>query len=205
MNLDSEGTQIGLTVVTLVASYFLARWFGDKAGTEAAIKYEEEKDARAHIITLQRLLAESTRISTLLEENAERLKREGEVIKTIAYLPTAIFKTASLSKESTLYTEKFPDENEIASLLISEILTYITRAELVNSYAETYRILLTVPYENRARAERAKIVAETARVCKEMRSEQERLEDYIRQELERARAQSQKKQHQRLITLWRGR
>lgn len=112
----------------MLLSYFLAKSFGDKAGTQAAIEYEEEKSARALKAALQNLSQEALLAYSTAEMNAN---------KNIAFykLPTRIFEQSLLSRESPLFS--LEDSKKLSWITIS-IRNYLTQAYLINTQIELY-------------------------------------------------------------------
>ena len=75
-SLTLDVVAIVISVLALAASvlgWFVnrrtARKYGDVAGTEAAIKYEEEKANKARIVALRSMLAEVDRIQLFVSHN----------------------------------------------------------------------------------------------------------------------------------------
>ena len=120
-------------IVSIIASYLLARWFGDVAGTKAAIKYEEEKAEKARVVALHSLLNEVGRIRHLAHHNSKQFI--GPEVHSVVRLPVTALETVFLSGESVLL-EKWQDN--IASEVLASVTDYLTEAYSVNALIDLY-------------------------------------------------------------------
>ena len=112
-------------VVTLVASKNIAKKYGDLAGSQAAIDYEERKAAEARTTTLRALRNEVARIRKLGEANSQ-IRNDG---LGMARMPTTAFETAFVSEPSGLSVD--PE-------LLDAVVDYLARADAINSRIDTY-------------------------------------------------------------------
>jgi hypothetical protein len=127
------GSNIFTFILSLVSAYLLARWFGDVAGTNAAIKYEKEKAARARIIAIQSLLNEVRMARDLARKNFELVVAD-RVYNTrgAVRMPVSAFETALVSKESALLGESSRDTSDLTELL-DAVREYLTEAYSINA------------------------------------------------------------------------
>ncbi|MFB0537194.1 MAG: hypothetical protein ACETWR_19710 [Anaerolineae bacterium] len=120
-------TSIAGIVVGAIVSFFLAKYYGDVAGTKAAIEFEREKAAQAHIVALHALLNEIVRIRDLADHNS-KLVRYSDALQSVVRLPVTAFETAFLSKESSLLAEDEPNLSEP----MASVTAYLTEAYSIN-------------------------------------------------------------------------
>jgi hypothetical protein len=114
----------GVSIAGFVRSRSDARKYGDLAGTNAAIAYEEEKAAKARITALDVLSNEVSRIRKLAQAN--RAQKQG--VWTRVRLPTVAFERVLFSEMPTLLA---PETLDIAA-------KYLAYAETVNSLIDDY-------------------------------------------------------------------
>lgn len=130
-----------VSAMALILNVWVAKKFGDLAGTNAAIKYEEEKDAKAYIVTLQALLHEVIRIRGLVNANA-KLNRDCVRIQAVVRLPVKSFETAFVSGESNLLVGELGDVETLGLYPTSEplksVMKYLTEASYFNSLIDVY-------------------------------------------------------------------
>jgi len=116
-------------IVTLIinnrVSKSIAREYGDLAGNQAAIDYEERKVAEARITALGALRNEVTRIRKLVETNSQ-IGNDG---LGMVRMPTAAFETAFVSEPSGL---------SVDSELLDAVVDYLVCADTINSRIDTY-------------------------------------------------------------------
>ena len=62
---------VALSVLTIIASFFVAKKYGDVAGVNAAIKYEEEKTGKARSAALKGLSNQVALIRQLAQANMQ--------------------------------------------------------------------------------------------------------------------------------------
>jgi hypothetical protein len=133
--LNANLAEIIFLLVGVVASFFVAKWFGDVAGTRAAIRYEEEKSRRARIGALRALLNQVELIKKLAQANAEGdsiLKSCGGLTK----LPVQAFETAFVSGEPIA-----SDDRD----LLDAVNGYLSEAYIINSVVDVYLSLAGGP------------------------------------------------------------
>jgi hypothetical protein len=123
-----------IQIILGIASLVVAIFFGDRAGTRAAIKHEKEKDAWARLATLHVLFNEVGRIRELAKLNAA-LTDHGSP-QAIASMPTETFKSVLLSRESSLL---YP---ETSAVLLTEALVYLVKADIINYHNDAYTKLI---------------------------------------------------------------
>jgi hypothetical protein len=83
-------------IVGLLASYYIARRFGDLAGTDAATKYEEEKEKRERVAALQALLNQVGLATKIAQENA---RQNYTGYAPLVRIPTHAFEEAFVSNK----------------------------------------------------------------------------------------------------------
>jgi hypothetical protein len=115
--------EIVMFIVSLVASFLVARRFGGKAGTDAAIKHEERKEERERIAALQALLNQVKLIRKIAESNTSQ---DDYVTHSTSFveLPTQAFETAFVSERPALSNQ---------SELLGVVSDYLSKAYVVNS------------------------------------------------------------------------
>jgi hypothetical protein len=125
-------------VVSLVAlrlsnreSRKIAREYGDLAGTKAAIRYEEEKAAKARSVALHSLLNEIARIREFAIQNS-KLEPRGRHQNAIK-MPVTALETAFLSKESVLL-DRMMDEPG----LFAAAKAYLSEAYFINAQIDFF-------------------------------------------------------------------
>ena len=164
-----------------------AQEFGDVAGTKAAIRHEKEKDEKMYMAALQVLHGETYRIQELAEHN-KNLAPGSARPQVMAHLPTTIFETAILSKESMLY-HKFTIPVTPAQLdTIVRSLAYLTTADLVNAHISTHTAL-TVTLEPSTEQQRRDLSTKVVDECKNLLPKIEILRSNILEEMKKAEKQ----------------
>lgn len=113
-----------ISVVAVVVSIFVARKYGDVAGTKAAIAHEEEKAQKARVTALRALQANVELAQKIVHHNAGANTSTG-----IARMPVSAFETAFLSAEPLL---------DIGQRLFDTVSDYLSGAYLANSLVDTY-------------------------------------------------------------------
>lgn len=174
-------------VVSSYFSYRIAKSYGDVAGTGAAIKYEEEKAARAHIVTLQALLHEVIRIRGLVNHNA-KLKPDYTRVQGVVRLPVKSFETAFISGESNLLVE-VPDTVETLGVYptqepLKSVMIYLTEASYINSLVDVY-LGIVQGLGSADKSFRKEIVGLIVDKSEELFEVLKRLEEHLRGELEK--------------------
>ncbi len=124
---------IAMFVASVLISYFLARYFGDVAGTEAAIAFEKEKAKKARIAALRALLNEIEVIRGLAQQNSEINPTKGSQV-VVLEMPVTAFETAFLSSESNLLDDW---DAELEQLLVS-VKAYLVGAHAINTSRDYY-------------------------------------------------------------------
>ena len=116
-------------IVTLIVSNRvsknIAEEYGDLAGSQAAIDYEERKAGEARITALRALRNEVTRIRKLAEANSQ-IGNDG---LGMVRMPTASFETAFVSESSGL---------SVNLELLDAVVDYLVCADAINSRIDTY-------------------------------------------------------------------
>lgn len=131
--MDREAVNIAISVMSVIISYFLARHFGDVAGTKAAIAFEKEKASKARIAALRALLNEIEVIRGLAQQNSEINPTESS--QTIVLkMPVTTFETAFLSSESNL----LDDWGAGLQRLLVSVKAYLARAHAINTLRDYY-------------------------------------------------------------------
>ena len=122
--------QIVLSILTFAISgglaYYLAKHFGDVAGTNAAIKYEKEKAAEERAAALHSLRNEVARIRKLTEYYKKPFADIG-----VPKMPMTAFETAFVSGSPGLVA---------GSELLKAVNEYLVHADIVNSVIDMYLI-----------------------------------------------------------------
>jgi hypothetical protein len=108
-------------IISSVVAFFLAKHFGDVAGTKAAIEFEKDKAAKARVAALQSLLNEVERIRKLAKHNSDS--------KPKVKMPTAAFEAAFVSGTSGLAVS--PD-------LLNAVTDYLVCADRINMSVDIY-------------------------------------------------------------------
>lgn len=123
-----------ISVVSIFVSFLAAKWFGDVAGTKAAIKYEEDKSKSARMVALQTLMYEILRIQGFSKHNSGLEAEHGIItIESAIKIPVKAFETAFLSRESILI---FPMNNDINNGLLVTVMEYLNKAYSINAFIE---------------------------------------------------------------------
>lgn len=146
---------VQVAIATLIVSsglaYYLAKKYGDVAGTKAAIEFEKEKAAKARIAALQSLLNEVIRIRDLAHHNST-LVHDSHSIQSVVRMPVTAFETAFLSGESSLLDlldEGNSDSDEefvsvgtpglrSVSKPLASVTAYLTEAYSINALVDIY-------------------------------------------------------------------
>lgn len=123
MNLVSVIVDLVVAGVSVGISVYLAKRYGDRAGTDAAIAYEERKEERERVAALRALLNQLGLIRKIAELNADR---DGYVahFSDFVELPTRAFETAFVSENPPLSSQ--PE-------LLGAVNDYLSKAYVVNS------------------------------------------------------------------------
>jgi hypothetical protein len=135
-------------IVSSFVSFFLARRYGDLAGTKAAIEFEKEKAKQARITTLQSLLNEVLRVRDLAACNFT-LEPNGKKIQGVVRMPVIAFETAFLSGETSLSVKRIVDlEGKPASVEtpglytvaepLASVTAYLKEAYSINALVDIY-------------------------------------------------------------------
>ncbi len=115
---------VALTVVNVLVAYYLARQYGDLAGTKLTIKHEEKKSAEAHIMAIRSLLNEIARIRKLSDAN---YPLRGDIV-TLVKMPTLAFETAFVSRDSL----------SVDGSVLEAALDYLVCADTINALIDHY-------------------------------------------------------------------
>ena len=121
-----DGTVIAEIVVAIIGigvSIFLSKRYGDKAGTEAAIAYEKQREERERIAALRALLNQVNLIRKIAKSNASH-ETYITHFTDFVQLPTRAFETAFVSDKPPL-----SDQHE----LLEAVNNYLSKAYVVNS------------------------------------------------------------------------
>ena len=130
-----------IAVLAALSSYFAAKKFGDVAGTNAAIRYEEGKATRARLIALQALLNQVAVIREMAHHNSKLQVGPGVITTESAIrMPVTTLETALLSRESVLLDES---KNYSNSELFSSIAEYLAEAHSTNALVDL-RLAMTI-------------------------------------------------------------
>ena len=114
-----------LSGIAIVASIYIARKYGDLAGSRAAIDYEKRKAADARTTTLRALRNEVARIRKIGEVNSQ-IRNDG---LGMARMPTTTFETAFVSEPSGLSVD--PE-------LLDAVVDYLAHADAINLGIDIY-------------------------------------------------------------------
>jgi len=164
--------------VSALLSYYLAKRYGDVAGAEAAIKYQQEQAAKARVVALQSLLNEIERIRKLADHNSKQVV--GPDVHNVVRMPTTALETAFLSGESVLL-EKWKDDSNFG--ILASVTDYLSEAYSINALVDLYLGLvrgLSTTEEHR----RNDTIRQIASKCQELSEILSRLEENLRRELE---------------------
>ena len=170
-------TDIVPVLVSVIGSLIAAKYYGDVAGTRAAIEFEKRKAVQANIVALKALLNEIARIRSIAGRNSE-LVRHNKSFQTVVRIPVMAFEVAFLSKESSLLEE---DEN-VSSEILDTVTAYLTEAHSINTLVEVY-IRLTAGLSSQEARWRAEIVTKIVDKSKALLSILQRLESHLRNRL----------------------
>ena len=191
-----NSVQVAIAILTLIVSsglaYYLAKKYGDVAGTKAAIEFEKEKAAKARIAALQSLLNEVIRIRDLAHHNST-LVHDSHSIQSVVRLPVTAFETAFLSSESSLLDEGNDDFDRESvgvgtpglrsvSEPLASVTAYLTGASSINVLVDMYLGLV----RGLSSTEKARIVDAINQIIDKSQGLFEildRLEKYLRCEL----------------------
>jgi len=110
-----------ISIVSIAISVYIARKYGDVAGTARMIQYEQERAAQARISTLRSLINQVERIRKSIEHNSQS--------KPALRVPTAVFEAAFISGQSGLV----PSQG-----LLSAVADYLTCADTINTWIDIY-------------------------------------------------------------------
>jgi hypothetical protein len=110
-----------ISIASVVISIYVAKKYGDVAGTAKMIQYEQKRAVQARISTLQSLINEVERIRKVVERNSQS--------KPVLRVPTAAFDAAFISGQSGLV----PGQE-----LLSAVTDYLTYADTVNTWIGVY-------------------------------------------------------------------
>jgi hypothetical protein len=132
---SSQWVMVLIAVFTLVGSYFIARRFGDVAGTKAAIKHEEEKAAKALRLACRALAAEVERVRHLAAHNSKLLTGSG--VAPPIKLPVSAFESAFFSQNAILDAAGAGADRQ----LLDAVLGYLTKAQAINSFIDFHLLL----------------------------------------------------------------
>jgi hypothetical protein len=175
--------QVALSILTFLGSgslaYYLAKKYGDVAGTEAAIEFEKEKAAKARIVALQSLLNEVMRIRDLAHHNSKLTRHHGSSIQSVVRMPVAAFETAFLSGESSLFAEGKGDTLEP----FASVTAYLTEAYSINVLIDIY-LGLVRGLSRAENSQRADVITEIVDKSQGLSEILDRLEKYLGCELE---------------------
>jgi len=114
-------------IVSVIASYVLARKYGDVAALNASRKLHEEDARRARLVALRSLLNEVKRIRGAVAHNSA-LDTSSQ-LQSIARMPVAAFETAFVSGTRGL---------DVGDELLQAVTDYLVRADAINSLVDLY-------------------------------------------------------------------
>ena len=165
--------EIVMFITSLVASFLVARWFGDKAGTDAAIKYEEQKEERERIAALQALLNQAKLIRRIAESNASQ---DDYITHCTSFveLPTQAFETAFVSERPALSNQ---------SELLGVVSDYLSKAYVVNSNIDFLARIEATPISEMSQ-EPQKVFRLVRDDCEALSVALDKLEDFLKAEIE---------------------
>jgi hypothetical protein len=171
---------LGVSILTFAANAFLSRYlakkYGDVAGAEAAIKYQQEQAAKARVVALQSLLNEIERIRKLADHNSKQIVGSG--VQRVFRMPTTAFETAFFSRESVLL-ENWKDSSD--SEILASAIDYLNEADSINVLADLYLGLVRGLSSDEKRR-RNDIITQVASKCQEISGILNRLEENLRRE-----------------------
>ena len=98
---SKEDLEIFFTIIALPTSLLLAKYFGDVAGTEAAIEHQEELDEQARTKTLVMIAAATTRAFYAVRHNSHLRDQDLPPHR----LPVIPFETAYYVRDAVLLDE----------------------------------------------------------------------------------------------------
>ena len=114
--------------VSIAASYYISKRFGDVAGTQAAIQYEKEKEKQSRSLALLALHNEIQLICELVEANQQVNPHDSTC--SVLKIPTIPFETVFFSREPILA--------EINKGLLDSVTRYLRQAYQVNNLVDMY-------------------------------------------------------------------
>jgi hypothetical protein len=173
-----------MDVITLIVSsaiaFFLARHFGDVAGTKAAIEFEKEKAAKARVAALQSLLNEITIIRALATKNSELVhdspKENVLLTQSVLRMPVTAFETAFLLSESSLLDER----SDLSSELLAPVKAYLTEAYSINALIDIHFGLVGGVYGGESIGWKQDVIRNIKRKCKGLKETLDRLENCLK-------------------------
>ena len=189
---------LSIGVLTLIASYRIAREYGDVAGTQAAIAHDEQKSKLALVFALKALWNHYLLIVNIAAVN--RIRADEEYATTgFIKMPVDVFEHSLFSQESPLLVggaspikkpEFLPDgpvSNELVNDVqwlteqpLASIMYYLIDAREINELIDLQRKttgMSTVDYQLSNQTEPIRTI------CKRIVTNLEPLKEYLRVEL----------------------
>jgi len=155
-----------VSALAVITGYLTARKYGDIAAVRATLKFQKEEAARARIAAVQSLINEVERIRRVVGHYDPSIRAES---KGVPKMPVAAFETAFVSGALALAA---------GEELMRAVCDYLVLADSVNSlvglYSPTHGIAGRVTFQDIGTA------------CVPIPKILDRLEDYLRRELEEA-------------------
>ena len=130
MDATQIGISIGIGIVSMIASGFVAWKAGSIAARKATRKYHEEQADRARRLALQSLRNEVQRVERLASHNRGLLDKSDGLRRFPVRLPTMAFETALLSTDFDLLGNR---QDRVSTKLLNSVIAFLAQAESINS------------------------------------------------------------------------
>jgi hypothetical protein len=153
-------------------SVYLAKRYGDRAGTDAAIAYEEQREERERVAALQALLNQVTLVRKIADLNSDRDDYVTHLADFVE-LPTKAFETAFVSEKPPLSSK--PE-------LLEAVNDYLSKAYVVNSSIDFLARIEVTPISENSR-EPQRVFRDIRDNCRELATILDELQDRLREAL----------------------
>jgi hypothetical protein len=117
------GPEVAISFASIPATLLIAMFYGDLAGNNAAIEYEERKEKEKQVFALKALLNQVELVQMIAKSNTGRISYRPRLYSFVE-LPTQAFETAFVSDKPLLSRQ---DE------LLEVVNDYLSKAYFINS------------------------------------------------------------------------
>jgi len=135
MEIDETLWEVLIVLITLLSTWYMSYKFGDRAGTQASIKYDQQKEQERQEALLQGLKNQALLILSIVKENAAQKIKDGPHIpgqfNPFVEIPTVSFETALIS-------------GHLGEKRKKSINKFLAQAYTINSLIGYYRIFALV-------------------------------------------------------------